>query len=131
MRSYNVDRIETKEKDIVLNDEHGFPYIYIGRGSYCSDLIGNSLYEDPKKVHLIYIGRYTAIARNLKIYCDFNHAYKALYVGVIPDFENEYLTDVRQLFGQEILPGRLEHAFLKRHVKIFLRYPGGNLMGRL
>ena len=114
MISFAVDRDFTRDSDQIISDEEGIPHMYIGRGAYSGKLEIYHFVQDIKKVHLLYVGRYTAIAQNLKIYSDYNNeyvpegftidgntAYKEMSFGttnsivitdntvVIPDNENE------------------------------------------
>jgi len=98
-----VNVAKTEWNDIRITDSDGFPLIYMGRSSYCGGISLHSYhYSVPtEKVHLVYIGRYVSIADGLSIYCDMDHDYRSVYMGVIPDFaECEPEATAREKFGQ-------------------------------
>lgn len=94
---------KTTDDDFVINTKNGFPIAYIGRGSYTGNVMINTYHDfsEKEEVHLIYIGRYTSIGNNIRIYCDINHDYKSVYMGVIPEFGNPSEdAPIRERIGQ-------------------------------
>ena len=74
--------------DAVLNSESdGFPVLYIGRGSYSGqiDFVTSHSFSSEETSHLVYIGRYSAIGDNIHVFCDVNHDYHSVYMGIIPE----------------------------------------------
>ncbi|MCR5507638.1 MAG: CatB-related O-acetyltransferase [Lachnospiraceae bacterium] len=103
MIRFNADFKETRYKDTVINFDGGFPIVYIGRGSYAENTCIHTYFEisNDEHVHLLYIGRYTSIADNLKIYCDMNHDHRSVYMGVICDYADSSETaSFRERLGQ-------------------------------
>ena len=96
----------TKNEDIVLS-YGGFPFLYVGRGSYSSDMGVRSqavMTSGTNEVHLIYIGRYVSIGDNIQMLCNLNHDYRSVYQGVIDDYaddteEKDYRKKVGQTHG--------------------------------
>lgn len=103
MLEFRIDLRQTFDDDMVINTEAGFPVIYIGRGSYTGPgklHTYHALYA-PEEVHLIYIGRYTSIGDNLQVYCDINHDYRSVYMGVIPEYgDPSEDAPIRERIGQ-------------------------------
>lgn len=102
MISFAVNRDFTRDSDQVICDKNGLPQMYIGRGSYSGKLEIYSFAQDIKKVHLLYIGRYTAIAQNLTIYSDYNHDFRSMFMGVIPEYADSESEDTRLKYGQSV-----------------------------
>lgn len=100
MISFAVNRDFTRDSDQIISDEKGIPHMYIGRGAYSGKLEIYHFVQDIKKVHLLYVGRYTAIAQNLKIYSDYNHDIRSMYMGVIPEYAHSESEDTRLKCGQ-------------------------------
>lgn len=69
-----------------------YPYVQVGRGTYCGDMVFNDrLLTDVSIAKreftmLDVIGRYTSIAKNIRVYSDLNHNMDAVYQGVIPNY---------------------------------------------
>ncbi len=99
---FSISLSDTRDRDVAFYGDSGFPEIYVGRSSYASGIEIESFHHIDSKdtVQLIYIGRYTAIAKNLQIYCDMNHDYRSVYMGVIAGFENPDADDSREKRGQ-------------------------------
>ncbi len=100
----SVDGKKTVD-DIALYTENGFPVVYAGRGSYAVSIDLHTYHSvvSSEDVHLVYIGRYTSIGENLRIYSDFNHDHQSVYMGVIPEYAD--LTEnasYRERLGQNI-----------------------------
>lgn len=100
----------TNEGDYTLAGSTGFPMLYIGRGSYTSDLDIRSqavTTNGLNEVHLIYVGRYVSIGDSFKIICNMNHDYRSVYMGVIIDYADDLEDkDYRKRVGQA-------HGFLR------------------
>lgn len=101
----SINSSQTVDNDIEINDEKGFPIAYVGRGSYSGGAIKLFTYHEAtasEEVHLIYIGRYSSLGANISIYCDMNHDYNSIYMGVITDFavEAEKGVNFRERIGQ-------------------------------
>ena len=98
-----VGREKTSSDDIVLNSEDNFPVAYIGRGSYTGNVKIHTYhsFSVQEETHLIYIGRYSSIGDNIQIYCDINHDYRSVYMGVIPEFSDpDEDAPIRERLGQ-------------------------------
>ncbi len=101
-----ITREMTKGDDIVLSSG-GFPFLYVGRGSYSSGMDARSqavMTSGSNEVHLIYIGRYVSIGDNIQMLCNLNHDYRSVYQGVIDDYaddteEKDYRKKVGQTHG--------------------------------
>lgn len=93
---------QTRDEDIALYADSGFPLVYCGRGSYTSKLCLCAFFDEQatKMSHLVYIGRYTSIGDNVEIFGDINHDYTSVYMGLILDYGTENGVDVRSKVGQ-------------------------------
>ncbi len=94
---------KTNAGDFSVVAEDGFPIAYIGRGSYTGNVTVYSFHKFSRNegTHLIYIGRYTSIGGNIRIFCDLNHDYRSLYMGVIPELADlSEEASVRERIGQ-------------------------------
>lgn len=104
MSEFNIKATDTENKDIVISSSEGFPALYVGRGSYCALLDVRSysfINGGHNEVHLIYIGRYTSIGDNVRIYCNLNHDHRSVYMGTILDYGQETPdNDYRAKIGQ-------------------------------
>ena len=104
MASFQITRNMTCDDDSVWSSQNGFPMVYVGRGTYSGviDIFSQSVMTGGKnEVQLIYIGRYTSIGDKVILYCNMNHDYKSVYMGVITDFADDTdETDYRKTVGQ-------------------------------
>ncbi len=105
-----VELGKTASDDIVINSENDFPIAYIGRGSYTGNVKIHTYhyFSVQEEAHLIYIGRYSSIGDNIQIYCDINHDYRSVYMGVIPEFADpDENAPIRERLGQ--ITKRMHH----------------------
>ncbi len=105
-----VELGKTANDDTVINTEDQFPIAYIGRGSYTGNVRIHTYhyFSVQEEAHLIYIGRYTSIGDNVQIYCDINHDYRSVYMGVIPEFADPSEdAPIRERLGQ--MTSRMKH----------------------
>ncbi len=88
MISTIINSKDTCDKDIVITTNEGFPVVYAGRGCYSGPMKIWSYYaaSSTETVHLIYVGRYTSIGENLSVYCDMDHDFNSVYMGLIRDY---------------------------------------------
>ncbi|XME04300.1 CatB-related O-acetyltransferase [Lachnospiraceae bacterium C1.1] len=103
MQIINVRPEQTENGDLTVSFPSGLPIAYCGRGSYIDELKvwTMSSEDETNETMLIYIGRYCSIANNVQIYCDFNHDYKSVYQGLIPEYRNNAEgASVRERNGQ-------------------------------
>ena len=110
MITVSVDRSITKDNDIIVNNENDFPIAYVGRGTYTGNVLMHTYqqFSVQEEVHLIYIGRYTSVGDNIRVYCDINHDYRSVYMGVIPEFaERSEDASIRERIGQ--VTKRMKH----------------------
>ena len=75
--------------------ENGFPYLYVGRGTYATDLQLYSLLSGDVSddVHFFQVGRYTSIGDGNQILFNMNHDFNAVFQGVITDFGDKTVKD--------------------------------------
>ena len=108
MADFVIKEKDTVNKDILMATPEGFPALYMGRGSYCGYIDDKSyafIRDGHNEVHLLYVGRYTSIGCNVRIYHNLNHDYRSLYMGSILDFgeetpDNDYRTKVGQMMSR-------------------------------
>ncbi len=104
MISTRINFQETQYHDISIDTDSGFPVLYAGRGSYSGQLQIWSYHaiSAEEEVHLIYVGRYTAIGENVSIYCDMDHDFNSVYMGLISDYADQENKSIpfRERIGQ-------------------------------
>ena len=91
MISNVVITMSKNDNVIVLKDKEEFKLLFVGKGSYSSDIeIFSALNLDgDKHVYNVHIGRYTSIGPRLKLIIDMNHDYNSVYQGVISEYAND------------------------------------------
>ena len=97
-------------KDEIMYIEEGkltYPYLQVGRGTYCGDVVLND--RSPMNVRIAkreftmleVLGRYTSIAKNIRVYSDLNHNMDAVYQGIIQNYRlSENNQTLMELSGQ-------------------------------
>ena len=110
MSGLMITKEMTDNSDYVLLDDHGFPMLYFGMGSYSSELDIRSqavMTGGGNEVHLVYVGRYTSMGGDIRILCNMDHDYRSVYMGVIPGYADASdPNDYRKKVGQN-------HRFMK------------------
>lgn len=88
---------------VLTGQSDGFPIAYIGRGSYTGqiDFVTSHSFSASELSHLVYIGRYCAIGDNIRIFCDVDHDYHSVYMGIIPEYSDPSdMATAREKAGQ-------------------------------
>mgnify|MGYP002857788432 CR=1 FL=1 len=91
MQTIKISPKQTEMGNLTISYPNGFPVLYCGRGSYIEEAKIWTLasVDSNNETLLIYIGKYCSIANNLQIYCDFNHDYRSIYQGLIPEYRDD------------------------------------------
>lgn len=86
----------TKDGDKIINftgeqKTNGFPALFIGKDSYIVSLQNeNGLNLSDGYVYNVHVGRYCALAHEIKFVIDINHDYKRIFTGNVTLPHNDY-----------------------------------------
>lgn len=105
MRATNTGIGAITDDAVLTGQADEFPIAYIGRGSYTGqiDFVTSHTFSSSELSHLVYIGRYCAIGDNIHIFCDVDHDYHSVYMGIIPEYSDESdSATAREKVGQTV-----------------------------